>query len=143
MGKHNPHAPTFIQTMNRFEKTLERFLESADFKEALIDDACHSCAWCYTHQTLRVRLLPGGVWEVPTAHVWSKGKDCLVILSQVGSHGAAMQKIGEQRDFEEILNADPAEARQVIERLYAHQEQAIKQEIRRRFQSMKQDGRMD
>ena len=56
MGKHNPNAKTFITTMGRFEKTLERFLASSDFKEALIAHANHSRAWLYDHQTIVVRL---------------------------------------------------------------------------------------
>lgn len=143
MGNHNPNAPTFIQKMNRFEKTLERFLGSADFKEALITHANHTRAWLYNHQTLKVRLLPGGRWEINPCSSWSNGKDCIVTLRQVSYHYRKMQDIGEQRNFEEILISDPAEAQKVVERLYTNQEADIKQGIRRSFQLMKQGGRMD
>lgn len=143
MGNHNPNAPTFITTMNRFEKTLERFLASDAFQEALIAHATHSRAWLYRHQTLKVRLLPRGTWEINPCSSWSTSRDCVVTLSQVSSHFTKMQEIGEQRDFEQLLNADPVEARKVVERLYANQEAAIKQEIRQSFQAMKQNGRMD
>lgn len=143
MGKHNPDAKTFLEAMGRFEKTLEQFLASPDFKEALICHANHTRKWLYNHQTLKVRLLPGGKWEVNPQSSWSNGKDCIVMLDQVNYHFSKMEEIGEQRDFEDILSADPEAARRVIERLYAHQEGEIKQGTRRYFQYLRQNGYMD
>lgn len=143
MGRHNPNAKTFIQKMNRFEKILEAFLASDARKEALIAHACHNREWLYRHQTLHVRLFPDGTWEIDPPSAWSNGKDCIVLLHQVSYYCQEMEKIGEQRDFETILEADPEEARQVIERLYAQQEAKILQAIRERFVYMRQEGRMD
>jgi hypothetical protein len=143
MGQHSPNAKTFIQTMDRFEKTFERFLASPDFKEALITHANHTRAWLYNYQTIKVRLLPGGKWEVNPQSSWSNGKDCIVTLDQVSYFRTKMAEIGEQRDFEDILKIGPEEARRVIEQLYARQEAEIKRETRKCFQYMRQNGHMD
>ena len=143
MGRHNPNAKTFIPKMDLFEKILEAFLVSDARKEALIAHSCHNRAWLYRHQTFHVRLLPSGTWEIDPPSSWSNGKDCIVLLRQVDYHYQQMEKIGEQRDFEAILEADPEEARQVIERLYAQQEAEILQAIRERFAYMRERGQMD
>ena len=143
MSTYNPNANTFLQTMHRFQETLEQFLASPDFKEALITHANHTRAWLYNHQTIKVRLLAEGKWEVNPASSWSNGKDCIVTLSQVSYHYKKMEEIGGQRDFEDILTADTAEARSVVEKLYAKQEEGIKQGTRDHFEYMRQGGHMD
>ncbi|MBA2681107.1 MAG: hypothetical protein H0U76_22255 [Ktedonobacteraceae bacterium] len=55
---HDPKAKIFIQKMGRFEKTFKQFLASEDFEKCIIDYACHTNAWHYRNQTLKVELLP-------------------------------------------------------------------------------------
>ncbi len=143
MGKRDPNTKTFLEAMERFEKILEQFLASPDFKEVLTTHANHTRKWLYNHQTIKVRLLPIGKWEVNPHSSWSNGKDCIVTLDQISYFRTKMAEIGEQRDFEDILGADPEEALRVVEQLYANQEAEIKRNTRARFQYMRQNGYMD
>lgn len=143
MGRHNPDSKTFIQKMERFEKILEQFLASPDFPELLIAHANHTRDWLYNHQTVWVRLLPDGTWNIHPLSLWSNGKDCLVLVYQVSYFRDHMKEIEEDRDFEDILNADSAEARSVVERLFAKQEEKIKLRTRSHFHYQRERGHMD
>lgn len=147
MKKQNPNEKTFITTMQRLEKTLERFLASAEFEEALITYANHSYRWHYWHPEIKVRLLTDK-WEVSSV-AWnekrlsSNGQDCFVALPKIKCFSNLLAEIGEQRRFYDILREDPKKVCRVAETLYAQQESEIKQRTREHFQRMKQNGYMD
>lgn len=141
--RRNPNAKTYCQKMERFEQTLGRFVDSGALKECVIAHLCHTRAWLYYHQTLKVELLPGGTWVAPSDHSWSRNGSCIVTLTQASYHAGRMGEIGEARDFEDILRGDAGEARAVAEKLYARQEEAIKRGALEHFAWMRERGSLD
>jgi hypothetical protein len=139
----DPNAKTFGQKMECFEKTLKQFLDSEALKECIIAHLCHTRAWHYNHQTLKVELLPGGKWIVQSDHSWSQNGSCVVTLTQANYHFRKMEEIGESRDFEDILQSSADESREVAEKLYAHQEECIKQGTLKQFAWMRERGYLD
>jgi hypothetical protein len=134
---------TFLQKMERYEQTLRRFWDSAAWKACIIDHLCHTRAWHYDHQTLKVELLPAGTWIAPSDHSWSQNGSCIVTLTQVSAHARNMEAIGESRDFEDLLLSDEARARAVAQRLFARQQDDIKQATLRHFAWMRERGYLD
>lgn len=127
---------------DRFEQTLHKFLYSPDFKQAVIDHLCHSRAWHYHHQSLRVELLANGTWIAPSQNTESKS-NCIVVLTQSSYHYRKMEEIGEARDFEDILAVSQDEAREVAGKLYEQQESVIKQDTLKAFEWMRERGYLD
>src|SRR5260221_2467835 len=140
---HNPSAPSFIKTMERYEVTLRKFIDSDEFKSVIINHLCHTRKWHYENQTLKVELLPGGTWTAPSGHSWSEHGECIVTLDQASYHFKRMEAIGETRDFEDILARSPEEARAVADRLYTDQESSIKEVALRHFHWMRERGSLD
>jgi hypothetical protein len=133
------------ETFDQFEAILKCFLASDDFKAALLAHCCHTNQWHYNHQTLKVRLYLNGTWVCPSEYSWVRSKnECIVTLSQIGSHFSRLAEIGDTRkSFEDILLADPQEAREVARCLYLHQEAYLKERALHTFAYLRDCGRLD
>jgi hypothetical protein len=81
---HNPQSKTFIEKMNRFEKTLEEFIASPESKECLVAHACH---------TRKVALQPSGTTS--RASTWR----------EVGNESSVCLTYGRLHDGQDLIDA--------------------------------------
>lgn len=136
----DPNSPLYLNRMRKHAETLRMFLDSDDFKEATITWLCHSRTWHYDHQVLRVTLLPRGKWLVPSLYPWTSNGSCVVVIWQASYFRDYMAEVGETRDFEDILANSPGEVSAVAEKLYASQEQRMKEQTKSFFEYLRKNG---
>ena len=76
-------------------------------------------------------------WVAPTERLSARRGSCILRLTPINLHPKWMQRIGDVRDFYDLLDQNREEARRVAERLYLAQRGYIQQRARGTFEYMR------
>lgn len=140
-GEHNPQSKTFIQMMDRHEKTLKEAMTSEEFKNFLIWQMCHDRKWKYNHQRVQIYLAPRRQWKmlIP-CNIDTQPGEIRMVVCQISEHWRSMEEIGEKRDFDDILAISYEEAWKIGELAYENQKERIVERTRSTFQYIRENG---
>jgi hypothetical protein len=140
MAIHNPHAKTYIEKMNRLEKTLGLFIASPDFKEAVFSAHLRTLQHAKANQTLRVELLPGKKWHVTYHLSFLTSKGPVLVVPTLNPYIWGGPELLKGRNFHGLFEESPEECRKIVEVLYVLQEERLKENIRKSFEYDREHG---